>query len=346
MYNIGQKSTSIQAVMPPFDSRSDRVGRYLKKYMGMFVFDEFSPSYLNRAAGKLDFMAGVPIPLQKGDMEAFQKEEGLNVVRIIENMAWVMGMDPKFKYSPEYIEYIGVYFNKRALEGFVKKGKDAAESGDMDEATIMFRAALMLRPDDIHAMVSYARACRKQYLSGGNEEYVGRYKAESIEYFELLTQIYPRYSEAYYYLGYAYLNMGLYQKAALTWEEFLKKSLNAKDKKEIRGRMEQLKQPIEIEKGCNAVMTGYFLEGLTLLEPFLDTNFKGWWPLSYYLGVCYSRIGKRKLAYKSFHKALSLNPSHGESMLELAELYAEDNDRRNEMKYKNKARLILDEEGE
>ncbi len=346
MYEMELNNTPIAAAMPSFDSRSDRVSRYLKKHMDMFVFDEFSPSYLTRAAGKLDFMFGIPIPLQKEDIAAFQGDNGLKVVRIIENMAWVMGMDPKFKYVPEYLEYIRVYFNKRALEGFVKKGRNAAESGDMDEAAIMFRAALMLKPDNIHAMVSYARVCREQYILGGDEEYVGRYKAESIEYFELLTQIYPRYSEAYYYLGYAYLNMGLYQKAALTWHEFLKRSRNGKDKKEIKERIEQLKQPIEIERGCNAVMTGHFLEGLDILEPFLGTGFKSWWPLSYYLGVCYSRIGKRESAFKSFQRALSLNPSHGESMLELADLYAVNNDRKNEMKYKNKARMILEEEGE
>lgn len=331
--------------LPAFESRPDRVGRYLKKHMNQFVFDELTPAYLKRSGGKLDFMSGVPIPLRKEDMEAF-RGEGLKVARIIENMAWVMGIDPKFKYVQKYLEYIRVHFNERILEGFIKKGRNAAESGEMDEATILFRAALILKPGNIHAMVSYARACREQYLAGKDEEYIGRYKAESIEYFELLTTVHPRYAEGYYYLGYAYLNMGLYQKAALTWKEFLSRSRHGKDKKEIRERLEQLASPIEIENGCNAVMAGRFTEGIAILEPYLETNFKSWWPLSYYLGVCYSRTGKTKLAFQNFQRALSINPSHGESMKELADLYGAAKDKENEMKYRKKAELILGKEGE
>ena len=42
-----------------------------------------------------------------------------------------------------------------------------------------------MKPDYLHAMYSYARACRAMYLDSGNEEYVGRFKAEALDYFEL-----------------------------------------------------------------------------------------------------------------------------------------------------------------
>ena len=74
------------------------------------------------------------------------------------------------------------------------------------------------------------------YLNSRNEEYVGRFKAEALDYFELTTETHPRFAQGYYYLGYAYLNMGLYVKADLTWSEFLRFSRNGKDKKEIRTR--------------------------------------------------------------------------------------------------------------
>ena len=156
---------------------------------------------------------------------------------------------------------------------------------------------------------------------GDDKEYVGRFKAESLEYFEMITLFHPKFAQAYYYLGYAYLNMGLYKKAELTWEFFNKISRNSKDIKEIRSRIEQIREPVKIEEGCNAVLAGRFAEGINILEPFLRTKFNDWWPLYYYLGVAYERTGKRDVAVDLFKNALKLNPSHIETMLELADIY-------------------------
>ena len=223
----------------------------------------------------------------------------------------------------------------------MKEGRDAAEREDFDKCHHPFSRRPCTKIDYLHAMYSYARVCREFYLRGDDDKYIGRFKAESMEYFELLTQVHPRFAQAYYYLGYDYLNLGLYQKAALVWQEFLRRSTNFKDEKEIRQRLAQLEQPITIEKGCNAILAGRWYEGLEILEPFLDTNFKGWWPLHYYLGVAYARTGSNAKAVASFKRVLGINGSHVESMNELADLYAISKDRENEKKYRQKAELIL-----
>jgi tetratricopeptide (TPR) repeat protein len=338
--NVKSKISPVAPVLPPFQSREDRVGRYFKKHLKNFLFDEFSDSFLSRQKN-LDFMRGVPIPLRHEDYQLFNGGEGLKILHIAENMAWVMGIDPKFEYTPQYVEFMNQFFNYKVVEGLVKEGRDAAEREDFDNAIIHFRAALVLKSDYLHAMYSYARVCREFYLRGDDDKYIGRFKAESMEYFELLTQVHPRFAQAYYYLGYDYLNLGLYQKAALVWQEFLRRSTNFKDKKEIRQRLAQLEQPITIEKGCNAILAGRWYEGLEILEPFLDTNFKGWWPLHYYLGVAYARTGSNAKAVASFKRVLGINASHVESMNELADLYAISKDRENEKKYRQKAELIL-----
>ncbi|MGI6727690.1 MAG: tetratricopeptide repeat protein [Anaerovoracaceae bacterium] len=331
------------SVLPPFESREDRIGQYFHKYLKEYIFDELSPEFLERA-GKLKFMKGIPVPFHKKDIEAFKDGTGLKVLDIAENMLWIMGIDPKFKYVPQYIKYISHFFNDKIVDNIVKEGQNAVEKGDVDRGTIFFRVALILEPDNIHAMYSYAGVCREHYLNSTNGEYIGRFKAESIEYFELLTQVHPEFAEAYYYLGYDYLNMGLYQKAALTWQEYLQKGINAKEKNEIEQRMEQLKDPIEIEKACNSVLTGRFEEAIQTLEPYLETDYKEWWPLYYYLGVSYSGTGRNNLALDSFKQVLSINPAHGESMLELAHLYRQNGDKENEKKYRKKAELVLNKE--
>ena len=327
-------------VLPPFESRKDRVGRYFKKYLKDFVFDEFSPSYIAKI-GNAEFLKGVAIPLRPEDLENFAGGAGIKPTVIAENLISVMGIDPKFKYVPAYVEFMNRCFGPKILEGILKAGRDFAENGEMDLAAIHFRGILVLKSDYKDGMYSYARACRELYTNGTDEEYIGRFKAESIEYFEHLTEIYPRFAEAYYFLGYGYLNMGLYMKADLVWKDFLRKSNNPKDKKEIRQRIEQLKQPIEIERGCNCTLSGRYEEAIQILEPFLNTHFKTWWPLSYYLGVAYARTGKNKHAFTNLLRVINLNPSHVETMNELADLYALSKDKENETKYRKKAELVL-----
>ena len=125
--------------------RPDRVGKYFKKYLNKFVFDEFSEAYLKRE-GQIDFMRGVPISLRKEDLEAFQGGEGLKILHISENMAWIMGINPQFEHTPSYVKYMEKYFNFKIVEALVKEGRDAAEENDLDNAAIHFRAALCINP--------------------------------------------------------------------------------------------------------------------------------------------------------------------------------------------------------
>lgn len=338
----GEKSriSPIPPMLPPFQSRKDRLGRYFKGHLKKFLFDEFSESFIQKV-GNLEFMRGVPIPLRQEDYKEFLGGEGLKHLHIAENMSWIMGIDPKFPHVEAYVKYMNKFYNHKILDGILKKGRDAAEKEDFDTAFILFRACLVLKSDYLHGMYSYARVCREFYLRGDNDEYKGRFKRESMEYFELLTQVHPKFAQAYYYLGYDYLNLGLYQKATLVWQEFLKKSSNPKDKKEIRQRISQLEQPLAIERGYNAVLAGRWEEGLERLEPFLDTSFKDWWPLHYYLGVSYERTGSPGKAIASFKRVLGMNGTHVESMEELANIYEASKDKDNERKYREKARLIL-----
>lgn len=319
--------------------RPDRVGQYLKRYLNDFVFDEFSDTFLEKSGVK-ELMKGVPIPLRKDDVEQFKGGQGLKTLHIAENMAWIMGIDPKFKYTEHYIAFLLKLYNHKIFEGMLKEGRDAAEKEDFDNACIHFRACLCMKPDYLHGMYSYARVCREMYLKGGNEDYVGNFKAESIDFFELLTEEHPDFGQAYYYLGYAYLNLGLYAKSQITWKQFLEKSKNPQDKREIKERLQQLEGPVKIEAGCNDVLAGRYEDGIHKLEPYVNSQFKTWWPLPYYLGVAYSRLGELNEAVDCFKNVLSLNPSHIETMEELANIYAVKGDQENQQKYSKKIELI------
>ena len=310
--------------------REDRIGRYFKKYLNKFVFVEFSEDFIQRSKAG-DLLRGVPVPLRRKEVKDFAGGDGVQMQVIAENMAWVMGCDPHFKHTPDYVAILKKIFTGRVAETIMKEGRDAAERGDMDNACVHFRASLCVQYDYLHSMYSYARACRVMYENSKNEEYVGRFKAESLDWFELLTETHPRFAMGYYYLGYSYLNMGLYNKAVLAWQGFLRFSRNNKDKREIRHRIEQLADPVAIEKGCMDITAGRVKEGVDALQPYLRSQFNGWWNGD---------------AVAEFKKALMINGSHLESMRELLVIYEESGDKTNAKKYGEKIKLIEDAQAE
>lgn len=319
--------------------REDRIGKYFRKYLNKFVFVEFSNEFLAKSKTG-DVMKGVPVPLRKKEVKAFAGGEGVDMMVLAENMAWVMGCDPHFKYTKQYCEFLTRGFGKKMTEGILKKGRDAAEQGEMDQACIMFRACLCLQYDYLHAMYSYTRALRVMYMSSRNEEYVGRVKAECLDWLELLTETHPRFAMGYYYLGYAYLNMGLYAKAVAAWNGFLKYTKNNKDRKEIRNRIQQISDPVKIEEGCNDIMAGRYVDGINTLEAYTKTQFNDWWPLHYYLGIGYQMSGDVKAAVTEFKKVLAINGSHLETMKELVSIYESQGDKDGINKYAKKIELI------
>ncbi|MDR0817397.1 MAG: tetratricopeptide repeat protein [Clostridiales Family XIII bacterium] len=319
--------------------RPDRIKKYVIKYLDDYIFDEFSDTYLKKA-GIAEFMKDVPIPLRREDLEGFKSEKGLSVNILAEGMVRIIGIDPNFRYTDAYLKYIEKMLGKKSYEFLTKEGRREAAKGEYDAALIHYRAALVIKSDDMAAMYGYARTCRALYNEGEDETYIGEFKAEALEYFEMLTELHPRYGQGWYYLGYLYLNMGLYTKAYLAWESFLPKARAQKDRREIKHRMEQIRKPMEIERGYNAVLSGRWQEGIIILEPFTGSVYKDWWPLWYYLGESYLNTDRTDEAEDAFKKAIRLNASHIESMESLIEIYSSQGKQELVNKYVNKIKLV------
>ncbi len=326
----------------------DRIGQYLIPHLDNFVFDELSDAYLEKA-GIADIMTGVPVPLKKTELS------GISTLTIARNMAFAIGCDPSFQYKENYIAYILRTFDKRFALGLLAEGVEWAQKKDYDYACIQFRASMLVDPDNADAYYCYGRACKDAYELGEEEEFIGRFKAESLEAFEVATMKNPKHKAAFYFLGYAYLNMGLYIKAKLTWDEFMKLSSeedkegshdNGADaaaeelKKEIAERLKQLEHPVEIEKGYNMVLSGKFEEGIAVLEKYKEGSFAQWWPLWYYLGAAYSGLGQDEEAVSHFLQVLNLSPSNVETMKELVNLYKKMGDTEKVHKYEKKLEIV------
>ena len=200
--------------------KNDKVGEYLTHHLDKMLFDELSDEYLKKA-GMTDILKGVPIPFKAEQITG----GATSTLMIASNMTYVIGCDRCFKYRDNYLAYINKTFPHDFDKPLLNEGVKAAQNEDPETACIYFRAALQIAPDSQDALFLYARACKDAYENGDGEDYIGTFKAESIRMFERLTINHPDFDQGYYFLGYGYLNLGLYTKAKLTFEEFMRVSM-------------------------------------------------------------------------------------------------------------------------
>ena len=314
---------------------NDRIGMYLIPHTNNFVFDQLSDKYFEKT-GLTEILSEVPVPIRKDELTSIS---ALNIAR---GMAFIIGCDPGFKYKDNYIAYILKVFDKRFAQGLVAEGVEAAQKNDYDYACIQFRAAMLIDKDNVDAVYCYGRACKDAYELGEEEDFIARFKAESLEAFEEVTLRKPDFADAYYFLGYGYINLGLYVKAKLTWEEFIKLTDSDEKKKEIEERLSLLDDPVEIEKGYNLILSGHMQEGVDTLSKYADSKFSDWWPLWYYMGVAHQALGMNREAKEDYLKVLKLSPSNTETMKELVKIYEAEGDEEKAEKYRKKISIVAE----
>jgi tetratricopeptide (TPR) repeat protein len=318
--------------------------------MDEFLFSELSDAYL-KDAGMDGFLTGVPVPLRAKDA-AKVAGEGLHVSALGTAMARVIGIDPAFRYVPQYKQYLAKFLGKRALGMLLTEAKEAADSGDFDSACIWQRAALALEPDDPVALYGYATVLGALYSGSADAEKIGNLKAESLESFETLTIKHPDFAPGWYYLGFMYLNLGLYTKASAAWKRYLEilpdgdaaENAGADARAEIVERLAQLDTPIAIENACNLVLAGNYDDGLTALSHFASGKYADWWPLWYHIGVAHTGRGEFAEAEKAFKKVLGIEGTQLDTMRELVKLYERNGNRELVEKYADKIDLIENRE--
>ena len=316
-------------------NREDRIGKYLTPFLNDYIFDELSDNYLQKS-GLADILSGVPVPIRKNEIES------ISTLSIAKAMAFVIGCDPKFEYSTNYISYILRVSDKRFASGLIAEGVEWAQKRDYDYACVQFRAAMMIDPDNIDAVYCYGRALRDAYETADEEDFIARFKLESIEAFEEVTMKKPDHADAFYFLGYGYINLGLYVKAKLTWQEFMALSGDEEKKKEIQALLDNLDDPVRIEEGYNKIISGRFEEGVDILSEYKDSRYKDWWPLWYYLGVASMELGKVEEAAGYFKAVLKLSPSNQETMKELVKAYELLGDEEMARKYRKKISVVAE----
>lgn len=316
---------------------NDRLDKYFVKYLDEYAFLELMPEYVKRE--RLDFMRHVPMPVKKKQIGSLAGKEGIEFKHFTLGMINIMGINPSFKFVPQYVNFLN-FVNRDIVSAMVVVGMEQAKGMDLEQACITLRAALVIEPDNVDALYNYMLVCRNLYLESDDNAYIADFKSEVFESLLRLKELAPDFDKTYYYLGYAYLNAGRYLEAQQEWEHFVKISGPCDERMEIRDRLRDIEEPVRIEHGYQSVIGGQWEEGLRILEQYKNTDKMQWWPLPYYLGVGYNRTGRPLEAVQMLKQALAENPSSAEIMAELVMAHNALGDEVNAEKYKKKIELV------
>ena len=316
---------------------NDRLDKYFTQYLEDYAFLELMPDYVKRE--RLDFMRHVPMPVKKQLVGNLAVDKGIEFKHFTMGMISIMGINPSFKFVPQYVNFLN-YINSDIAGAMVTVGMEQAKAGDLDQACITLRAALVIDPDNVDALYNYMLACRNIYLDSDDNACITDFKTEVFESLIRLKELAPDFDMTYYYLGFAYINSGKYREAQEAWERFIKLTKSSQERIEIRDRLRDIEEPVLIEHGYNCVIGGQWEEGLAILESYKDSEKMEWWPLPYYLGVGYSRTGRYDEAIEMLKQALKGNPSSAEIMAELVIAHNALGDEINAEKYKKKMDIV------
>lgn len=350
--------------------KKDRLRAFLIPMLSRFVFMSLQPSLTEKWGISKEF-AEAKIPFDTEDIKALD-QGGLSAGKLAENMAFILGCDPQFNFAKNYETFIHKIFGKELTEVLEARALKFIEEGDPLEAVSFLRLAGRLDSSSLSVAYNYGLLCRNIYekpeiLSKYNLEnikaeikrdeealetvIIGFFKAEAMETFEDISVRWPNFSMAHYFLGYDYLNMGLYNKSNLSFRKFMelseKENIEERSKEIFKYRAEvgeiteRLRDPCQIEEGCNEVIRGRFKEGLKVLALYEENEaYSKWWPMYFYLGMARKELGLWEAAESTLKRVLKLNPVHKESMELLIDLYYIEGDQENLIKYRKKLELL------
>lgn len=317
---------------------NDRLNRYFSKYADDYVFLELMPEYVKKE--RLDFMRGVPLPVKRRFAIGLADQQGIDFKYFTMGMINMLGIDPAFEYTSKYVMFLK-YINPSIGRIIVDVGIGLAQTGHLEDACITFRAALVIDPDDLDALYNYMLVCRDLYEKSEDNAYTADLREEVFETLLHMKEVEPDFPKTCYYLGYAYINAGRYSMAEHEWREFLQRTDPCPERTEIEARLDEMDDAIIIERAYSDVINGNWEKGIRSLEAYKGTEMMDeWWPLSYYLGVGYSRLGRYEEALEMLKIAVVKNPSSPEICAELVMVNEALGDEVNAEKYRRKLEIF------
>lgn len=237
-----------------------------------------------------DFIGGI----QEGVLD-----QAIDYSFFVKGMVWNLGIDPDFKYADAYREL---------LERTVKEpdayavglGMDALAGGKTEDALIAFRAAHVLSPDNLFALVHYGDLLwRIPSLSDEDQKEMVHQASHLLERALRLDEKSPLANTA---LGQINEGMGNYSKATAYYQRALQWTEDAQVQEEIRQAMEGIAEETAIESALYYMRRADYGRAADLLNKLVPTSHR--YDIFYYLGLSYQNLGHFEEAAQAFQEAI------------------------------------------
>ncbi len=264
--------------------------------------------------------------------------------QIIQGMVFIIGIDKDFKYNKEYKNFLE-NVDDNIVNNIINQGIIYLDNKQKIDGLICFKAALYLDNNDLNGLYNYARCCEEISIDSEEDSINKDFEDEAKEIFEKITEEYPKFSLAYYHLGFHYANMKLFKKAEVTWERALENGIDDNRRMEILNRLTDLKDNLQYEEGYTLILNNKAEQGLTKLKP-LEEKYSDWWNLLFFIGLAHRNLNDFINAIEYFKRVIRLKSGQVDSYNEIGLCYISLGDTENAIKYFNKALKIKGEDPE
>lgn len=325
-----------------------QIEKYIKEQVERVVFIELKQD-APLVRERFSYLKGVPIPILVKELtkhigESGEKTEQIPIDEMIRGMIYIMGLDHQFKYNSIYQRFLYEYDKK--IEDYISyEGLKLAEAGDLNDGLIYFKALVFLNDGNINGLLNYGRCCQDLGAKFEDVQMQKDYSRTAIAAFEVITEKYPEFALAYYYLGFHYINDKLFKKAQITWEDAISLGLDEEKEKEILLQLEKLKDHIQYEEGYTLILNNRPKEGLEKLLP-LEESLKNRWNLLFFIALGYRQLGNFQEAIEYLERITRLHPSQPDTYNELGICYASIGNFTKAEKYLKKALQLQGDDSE
>ena len=263
--------------------------------------------------------------LQKNEQEFMITTEIL-----VKGIAYLLGVDPDFKYREEYIRILR-NLSPDIVKALLVLGNNTFDQGEKIKGMIFLKGAATVKPDEPKALFNYAVALLTIVEDFQNEENADHPKSvrKKIAFFqeeagktlEKLIEIEPDHALAHYHLGFLYKKDSLFQKAEITWKKAIEFGLEEHLEEHVNTLLREIEDLVQYEKGYQKILQGNMVSGLKELLK-LEDRYPEWWNLHFFIGLAYRQQEQYPKAITYFQRVLELEERIPDPYVEIALSFA------------------------
>jgi len=294
-----------------------RIEKHLKERVNDIVFIHLKDNKQLEIKGFIfDDKIPLPIPFKEvvNRVKAESEIEDISILKVVQGMIYIMGIDSGFKYNESYKEFL-IKFDENIIKTVLQQGFRLIEAGNKIDALICFKACLYIDENDLDSLYNYARCCEELAIESSDKP-IKDLEEEAIDVFERLMELYPDFPLSYYHLGFHYANRKHYKKAQIIWEKFIEKGADENKEIEILNKISEINHKVQYEEGYNLVINGKPSDALNKLLP-LEEKYPEWWNLQFFVGLAYRQLMNFEDALKHFEKAYRIKTNQVEILNEI-----------------------------